>query len=81
LKEGTTITYRIPAGRYRVRVTSSNDGIKARWIGSSCSSSRGEQKLYEVTCDLSAEGQFVVENPTTLGLGVTENVTVRVTTR
>ena len=73
--------YKVPAGHYRIRVTSSPDGIKAHWVGVACYASPGEQKVYETTCDPAAEVQFIVENPTTLGMGPTESASVSITTR
>lgn len=81
LPEGSQYILKIPAGHYRVRVTSSNKGIKARWVGVACEASRSEQKVYETTCDPAAEVQFIIENPTTLGLGPTEEISVSVVTR
>lgn len=81
LPDGKAVIFRLPAGHYRIRVTSSNNGIKARWVGASCSASPVEQKVYEATCDPTAEAQFVVENPTTLGLGPSEQVATSIVTR
>ncbi len=81
LKEGQSINFRIPPGTYSVRVTASNKGIKARWVGASCYASRREEKVYETTCALSGEAQFVVENPTTAGLGPAEQVSISAVTR
>lgn len=81
LPDGKAVIFRLPAGHYRIRVTSSNNGIKARWVGVSCSASPVEQKVYEATCDLTAEAQFIVENPTTLGLGPSEQVATSIVTR
>lgn len=81
LADGRAITFRVPAGHYRIRVTASNNGIKARWVGVSCAASPSEQRVYEATCDPAAEVQFVVENPTAFGLGASEQVSINVVTR
>jgi hypothetical protein len=81
LPDGKAIIFRLPAGHYRIRVTSSNNGIKARWVGVSCYASSAEQKIYDTTCDPTAEAQFIVENPTTLGLGPSEQVATSIITR
>lgn len=81
LKEGQSLTFRVPPGTYSVRVTASNKGIKARWVGASCNASSREEKVYETTCSLPEEAQFVVENPTTVGLGPSEQVSVSAVTR
>ena len=77
--EGEQYIWRIRPGRYRVRVTSSNDGVKIKWVGASCQKS-GEIKVYDVVCEPASEAQLVVENPTTFGTGPTEQVTVTVDT-
>ena len=38
-------------------------------------------KVYETNCDPSEHVQFIVENPTTLGLGATEQAAITVVTR
>jgi hypothetical protein len=81
IPDGQGVVYKVPAGHYNVRVTANNDGIKARWVGVACYTSPTEQKVYETTCDPAADVQFIVENPTTLGLGPNENVTITITTR
>jgi hypothetical protein len=81
LADGSAMVFRVPAGHYRIRVTASNNGIKARWVGVSCASSPAEQKVYEAICDPAAEVQFIVENPTTFGLGASEQVSITIVTR
>lgn len=76
LKEGHNLTFRLPPGTYSVRVTASNKGIKARWIGASCYTSPREEKVYQTTCTLPDEAQFIVENPTKIGLGPSEQVSI-----
>lgn len=81
LKDGHYVTYRIPSGHYRIRVTANNNGIKARWVGVSCYASPKEEKIYEATCDPAAEVQFIVENPSRFGMGDSEQATISVVTK
>lgn len=81
LAEGTQLSFTLPAGTYAAEITSSNNGANVSWIGGSgtgCSSS-GEVKVYTSTCALSIQGQLIILNPTTFGLGGSEIVSIKVT--
>jgi len=79
LGEGVQLSYTLPAATYRAEITSSNNGVVVSWVGGSgagCAASV-ETKTYTSTCTLSLQGQVVIQNPTTFGLGGSEVVTVR----
>lgn len=81
LTEGTQLSYTLAAGNYSVEITSSNNGVRVSWVGGSgagCTAS-AEVKTYTSTCELSIQGQLIALNPTTLGLGGSEIVSVKVT--
>jgi hypothetical protein len=81
LSEGVSHSYTLEPGTYQASITSSNNGVTVQWLGGSgsgCAGS-GESKVYSATCTLSIKGQLIVKNPTLLGLGGSEIVTIRVT--
>jgi len=81
LADGTQLSYTLSAGTYSVEVTSSNNGVVVSWLGGSgsgCASS-AESKALTMTCTLSIQGQLLITNPTTFGLGASEIVSIRVT--
>ncbi len=81
--EGVALSYTLPAATYAIEVTSSNNGVVVSWLGGSgagCATST-EVKTYQTTCTLSIQGQLIITNPTTFGLGGAENVSIRVTRR
>ena len=72
--------YSLPAGSYKAEVAASNNGVKIEWIGGvSCTNYSAEVKSYNNSCTLSQAGQFKITNPTLLGLGGDELVTIKVT--
>lgn len=79
LGEGQELLWKMPAGRYRVRATASDKGLKIKWVGADCASSPKEVKVYDDTCEVSSEAQLIVENPTGFGFGPSEQVSVTVT--
>lgn len=80
LKEGGSRDWTVPSGRYRIRVTASNSGVKVKWIGAECAA-KGETKLYEAECELATQAHIIVENPKGLtGLGPSETVSITATT-
>lgn len=78
LKDGQAVSWKLDAGRYKLDVTASGDGVAIDWEGSSCPKS-GETRAYSVVCDVPATGQVVVTNPTSFGLGAASSVTVKIT--
>ena len=77
IPEGVQLSYPLPVGNYSAEITASNNGVNIAWVGGTCQSA-SETKSYKQTCQLTQAGQLVVSNPTTLGLGGDELVTVRV---
>lgn len=81
LIEGEQVSYTLTAGAYAVEITSSNNGVIVSWLGGSgagCVSS-AEVKSYTTACTLSIQGQLLVSNPTTFGIGGSEVVSFKVT--
>ncbi len=78
LSEGQQLSVTLPAGSYMAEVTSSNNGVVVSWVGGSCLTS-AEIKAISASCSLPIQGQLLVLNPTLLGLGGSEIVTVKVT--
>jgi len=80
LKEDQQMIWKMRPGRFRVRITTSNSGVKVRWVGASCAASK-EVKVYDQTCEVTSEAQLVVENPGGLtSTGPTEQVSVNAMT-
>lgn len=77
IPEGVQIAYKLPAGNYSAQITASNNGVAIEWVGGTCPSA-SETKSYSQACQLTQAGQLVVSNPTLLGMGGDELVTVRV---
>lgn len=78
IPDGGSLTWRISSGTYSIRVVSSPDGAKVKWVGASCANS-GDTKEFNSDCIVRQDAQLVVENPTTLGLGPTNTVLVVLT--
>lgn len=78
IKDGGSISWKVPAGRYQLDMTSTSPGAGVEWIGASCGAAQ-EVKTYAGRCELESTGQLVVNNPTTLGLGDPVTVTVKLT--
>ncbi len=79
LAEGVQLSYDLPAGTYSARITASQNGVGVKWVGGSDCLQVAEATTYTSTCHIAQSGQLVVTNPTLLGLGSDEIVTVRVT--
>lgn len=79
LTEGTQASYTLPAGTYHAEITASNNGVVMNWLGGSACATSTEIKTYNVTCSLSIAGQLTILNPTLLGLGGPEVVTIKIT--
>ena len=78
IDEGDQLSYQLSAGTYDATITSSNHGITVSWLGGSSCSNSGETKTYSGMCNIEKSGQLVITNPTTLGLGGSEIVVIRV---
>lgn len=76
--EGAYITYTLPAGQYNAQISASNNGVVVEWIGGSNCATSAEVKSYSQTCTLNQQGQLKILNPTLLGLGGSEYVTVKI---
>ena len=79
LTEGMYISYTLAAGTYNAEVTASNNGVVVDWIGGSACTKSAETKTYVSVCKLIQNGQVTVANPTRIGLGGNEVVTVKLT--
>jgi hypothetical protein len=79
LAEGQSLSFALPKATYTIAVSSSPNGVKVSWVnGAGCASS-SELTVYSATCSLLGDGQVTVLNPTVLGLGSSESVTIKVT--
>ncbi|MFG6447256.1 hypothetical protein ACG0Z6_03255 [Roseateles sp. BYS180W] len=81
LSEGMFRSYTLSAGNYQAEVTSSTNGVIVEWVGGNNCAKSAEVKAYSQSCQLTINGQLLVTNPTVLGLGGSEIVTVKVTKR
>lgn len=78
IEEGMYVSLSLDPATYRTEITSSNNGVVVSWVGgNSCVASK-ETKTYAMSCQLNIKGQILITNPTLLGLGGTEIVTVKV---
>jgi hypothetical protein len=78
LKDGERISWKLPAGNYRLELTASDDGDTVEWVGGNCPATRPMTAL-STSCEMTRDGQLLVTNPTTLGLGAVSMSTVKVT--
>jgi zinc-ribbon domain len=78
LKDGEAMSWRLPAGSYRLELTASDDGDSVEWIGGNCPATQ-PMKAITTTCEMPRDGQLVVRNPTTFGLGAASMTTVKLT--
>ncbi|MDQ1637693.1 MAG: hypothetical protein QOF62_1032 [Pyrinomonadaceae bacterium] len=78
LKDGERMSWQLPAGNYRLELTASNDGDTVEWIGGNCPATQPMTSL-STSCQMPRDGQLLVTNPTTLGLGAASMTTVKVT--
>lgn len=79
IPEGVSISYPLSAGTYNAALTSNNNGVKIQWIGNATCAPSAEIKSYSSNCTLNQNGQLNISNPTLLGLGGDEIVTIKVT--
>jgi len=78
LKDGERISWKIPAGNYRLELTASNDGDTVEWLGGNCPATQPMTAL-TTSCEMPRDGQLLVTNPTTFGIGAASMTTVKVT--
>jgi len=79
LKENQQLSWKMTAGRYRVRATASSSGLVIKWVGASCPNSK-EVKIYDELCEIDVEAQLSLSNPGGItGTGPTEQVAITVT--
>jgi hypothetical protein len=78
LVEGVQISYTLSAGTYMANITSSNNGVIVSWPGGINCQGSAETKAYSASCTFGAQGQIVISNPTTFGLGGSEIVTISI---
>jgi hypothetical protein len=76
--EGNYVTIALPTSNYRAEISSSNNGVKVEWVGGTNCVNSGEVKTYMNTCAMVQKGQIVITNPTMLGLGGDEVVTIKI---
>jgi hypothetical protein len=69
LVEGVQLSYTLSAGTYMANITSSNNGVIVSWPGGTNCQTSSETKVYSASCTFAAQGQIVISNPTTFGLG------------
>lgn len=80
IAEGQYYSFSLEPGSYTVQATASVNGMTVQWVGgNNCSDSGNDVKTYQSSCTLSQKGQLTITNPTTLGLGAEEVVTVKIT--
>jgi|SRR6267154_2694668 len=78
LKDGETNAFKLVPGLYRAEMTASGDGAQVEWLGGDCPKS-SESKTYSSVCELRQDGQIVVTNPTSFGMGAGSTITLKVT--
>jgi hypothetical protein len=78
LKDGERMSWKLPAGKYRLELTASNDGDTVEWLGGNCPATQPMTTL-STSCDMPRDGQLLVSNPTTFGLGAASMTTVKLT--
>jgi hypothetical protein len=74
-------SYNLPAGKYRVKMSSRPNGVQIEWEdGASCSENLGSRPLtaIDMTCTVDSAQHLKLTNPTTFGLGPQESVSIYV---
>ena len=80
IADGAGISYSLAAGSYSSNITSTPNGVTISWVGgSSCTNATVETTVYNSPCTMGQAGQLVITNPTTFGLGPSENVYIKLT--
>ncbi|HWZ91339.1 MAG TPA: hypothetical protein VNW92_20900 [Polyangiaceae bacterium] len=77
IADGASNAYKVPAGTYRLQMTSTSDGASVAWVGGSCAGSR-KTTVFDANCALQQDGQLEIGNPSHLGLGAPISVTLKV---
>jgi len=78
LKEGEQRIFKLDPGTYKLELTSSGDGASIEWVGASCQNTLETSSLTTV-CRFTQIGQVIIGNPTSLGLGESISVTLKLT--
>jgi hypothetical protein len=78
IPEGSYVRYVLQTGTYNAQISSSNHGVIMEWIGGSNCATSSEVKSYDFTCTMTQQGQLKISNPTLLGLGGDELVTIKI---
>ena len=78
IAEGAGVSYTLSPGTYQAIISSSSNGVKVAWVGGIGCNNSGEVKTYNDVCKMGQTGQVTITNPTTFGLGASENVTIRI---
>lgn len=78
VNDGSSISWKLEPGTYRLDLTANNDGATVEWVGAPCPATQPMREL-TTNCQLPRQGQLIVSNPSVFGLGKNVSVTVRVT--
>ena len=78
VRDGESWSWSLPAGHYRLEMTASDDGCTVEWLGGSCPATQPMTRL-ATDCQLENQGQLIIRNPTTFGIGASSFLTVKVT--
>jgi hypothetical protein len=78
LRDGESLSWHLLSGRYQLEMTASDDGATVEWIGGNCPTTQPMRQL-STSCEMRSEGQLIIKNPSTFGLGAPVSVTVKVT--
>src|SRR6266850_3293942 len=76
LKDGSSIGWKLQPGNYHLDMTASDDGATVEWIGGNCPSTQPMRQL-ATNCEMKNEGQLIIKNPTSFGLGSPVSVTIK----
>jgi len=76
---GSTVFGPIDAGKYRLELTATGNGVEVLWPGSDCSGQPIETQSHTEICTLKRSGQISISNPSFLGTGPSSSVTIKVT--
>jgi hypothetical protein len=80
IKDGdSTVFGPIDAGKYRLELTATGNGVEVLWPGSDCSGQPIETQSHTEICTLKRSGQISISNPSFLGTGPSSSVTIKVT--
>jgi hypothetical protein len=69
----------IDAGKYRLELTATGNGVDVLWPASNCAGSAQETRSHTEVCTLKQSGQLAITNPSFLGTGPSSSVTIKLT--